>query len=209
MHHRELFISTNSLRIGKTKKAVAGALPDLLTSMTQPSKELILGGVRSGKSRLAQRLAQDSGLRVSYLATARIGDAGMAQRVEQHRSHRPGHWELVEEPLALAQALRGTCRPGRCVIVDCLTLWLTQLLCETDDARVIEETTDLLDTLPELPGRILLIGNETGLGVLPPGELSRRYCDEAGSLHQALAGRCERVVLTVAGLPLVLKGDPL
>jgi adenosylcobinamide kinase/adenosylcobinamide-phosphate guanylyltransferase len=177
--------------------------------MTRSPKELILGGVRSGKSRLAQRLAEESAMPVSYLATARIGDAGMAQRVEQHRRHRPAHWDLVEEPLALADALGRTARPGRCLIVDCLTLWLTQLLCETGDARLTEETTALLDALPELPGRIILIGNETSMGVLPPDELSRRYCDEAGNLHQALAGLCDRVVLTVAGLPLVLKGEPL
>lgn len=177
--------------------------------MTAPLKQLILGGVRSGKSRLAQRLAEESGMAVSYLATARIGDTGMAQRVEQHRRHRPPHWELVEEPLALADALQRTGGADRCVIVDCLTLWLTQLLCETDEARLAAEQAALLELLPGLPGQIILIGNETSLGVLPADALSRRYCDEAGSLHQQLANRCDRVILTVAGQSLVLKGEPL
>jgi len=172
-------------------------------------KELILGGVRSGKSRLAERRAVDSGLAVTYIATARVGDEGMRQRVEEHRRRRPADWELVEEPLELAGALRTHAAEGRCLIVDCLTLWLTQLLCETDGARLAQERDALTDTLPGLPGHIILIGNETNMGVLPPGELSRRYCDEAGLLHQALAGVCDRVILTVAGLPWVLKGETL
>ncbi|MGX2030495.1 bifunctional adenosylcobinamide kinase/adenosylcobinamide-phosphate guanylyltransferase [Methylocaldum gracile] len=172
-------------------------------------KELILGGVRSGKSRLAEKRAVDSGLAVTYIATARVGDEGMRQRVEDHRRRRPPDWDLVEEPLELAVALGARAAEGRCLIVDCLTLWLTQLLCETDAARLARERDALIEALPGLPGHIILIGNETNMGVLPPGELSRRYCDEAGLLHQALAGVCDRVILTVAGLPLVLKGEKL
>ncbi len=170
-------------------------------------KELILGGVRSGKSRHAESLARDSGLEVIYLATARPGDAEMQDRIAAHRARRPAHWRLVEEPLALASALSAHASPARCLIVDCLTLWLTQLLCEDDPARLELEQAALLATLPNLPGRILLIGNETNMGVMPMGELSRRYCDEAGALHQALAAQCERVTLMVAGLPLLVKGD--
>jgi adenosylcobinamide kinase/adenosylcobinamide-phosphate guanylyltransferase len=172
-------------------------------------KELILGGVRSGKSRLAERLARASGLDVVYVATARPGDAGMMERIEAHRLRRPAHWGLVEAPLELAAALRAHADPARCLLVDCLTLWLTQLLCETDAARLEEERRALLAALPGLPGSVIMIGNETNMGVLPPGELSRRYCDEAGVLHQELARLCERVTLTVAGLPLVLKGAAL
>jgi len=170
-------------------------------------RELILGGVRSGKSRLAEKLALESGLAVTYVATARVGDEEMRRRVESHRSRRPARWGLVEEPLSLAGALRAHAEAGRCLIVDCLTLWLTQLLCEPDPDRLERERDDLLAALPELPGRIILIGNETGMGVMPLGELTRRYCDEAGLLHQALAGLCDRVILTVAGLPLTLKGE--
>ncbi len=172
-------------------------------------KELILGGVRSGKSRLAERRALDSGLAVTYIATARVGDEGMQRRVEEHRRRRPLDWELVEEPLELAVALRTHADEKRCLIVDCLTLWLTQLLCETDATRLAREREALIEVLPRLPGHVILIGNETNMGVLPPGELSRRYCDEAGLLHQSLAEVCDRVILIVAGLPFVLKGEKL
>jgi adenosylcobinamide kinase/adenosylcobinamide-phosphate guanylyltransferase len=169
-------------------------------------KELILGGVRSGKSRHAEALARDSGLEVIYLATARPGDAEMQARIAAHRARRPTHWRLVEEPLALASALSAHAAPARCLIVDCLTLWLTQLVCEDDPARLEQEQAALLAALPNLPGRVLLIGNETNMGVVPLGELSRRYCDQAGALHQALGALCDRVTLMVAGLPLFVKG---
>lgn len=172
-------------------------------------RELILGGVRSGKSRLAEKLAGDSGLDVIYIATARIGDEGMRQRVEMHRKYRPAAWGLVEEPLVLAQALKSHAAEGCCLIVDCLTLWLTQLLCETEPSRLRAETSALLEAMTTLPGRVILIGNETNMGIMPLGELSRRYCDEAGVLHQELAQICDRVILTVAGLPLVLKGEAI
>lgn len=172
-------------------------------------KELILGGVRSGKSRLAERLAAASGLPVTYVATARPGDAGMVERIESHRRRRPADWGLVEAPLELAAALRAHAGADRCLLVDCLTLWLTQLLCENDPAPLERERRALLEILPELPGHVVLIGNETNMGVLPPGELSRRYCDEAGTLHQELAQLCDRVTLTVAGLPLILKGPAI
>lgn len=172
-------------------------------------KQLILGGVRSGKSRLAEKLALASGREVVYIATARMGDEGMARRVAEHRRYRPADWLTVEEPLALADALWHHATAERCLLVDCLTLWLTQLLCETSPARLREELDALVTLLPALPGQIILIGNETNLGVLPPGELSRRFCDESGRLHQDLARLSDRVILTVAGLPMVLKGDPL
>jgi len=171
--------------------------------------ELILGGARSGKSRLAERLALQSGLPVTYVATAQAGDGEMSTRILQHRERRPEHWGLVEEPLALADALERLAAPGHCVLVDCLTLWVTNLLIHEDGRRLRGEIDALLETLPQLPGRILLVSNETGLGVVPLGELSRRYVDEAGWLHQSLAEVSERVVFTVAGLPMVLKGEVL
>lgn len=171
-------------------------------------RTLILGGARSGKSRLAEKLAHESGLAVTYFATAQAQDAEMAQRIEAHRARRPAHWASVEEPLQLAAALKQHAAPERCLLVDCLTLWLTNLLLQTDENMFARERVALLETLPALPGRIILVGNETGMGVVPMGELTRRFCDEAGWLHQELAAQCDTVLLTVAGLPLTLKGTP-
>ena len=170
---------------------------------------LVLGGARSGKSRLAERLATQSGLAVTYIATSQALDGEMSARIRQHRERRPAHWGLVEEPLALAQVLTEQAREGRCLLVDCLTLWLTNLLMLDDDTRLAMQRDAFLEALAELPGRIILVSNETGLGVVPLGELTRRYVDEAGWLHQAVAERAERVLLTVAGLPMLLKGAPL
>ncbi len=173
-------------------------------------KELILGGVRSGKSRLAESLAVRSGLGVVYIATATAEDEEMQRRIQMHRRRRRAGWRLVEEPVALAQVLQSHAAPECCLLVDCLTLWLTNLLTAPDPPGLLErELGGFLDTLPRLPGRIILVSNETGLGVVPMGELSRRFCDEAGQLHQQLAAVCDRVFLTVAGLPQVLKGAPL
>nr|AAS47520.1 putative cobinamide kinase [symbiont bacterium of Paederus fuscipes] len=171
--------------------------------------DLILGGTRSGKSRLAESLANDSGLAVTCIATAQAGDNEMARRIVEHRCRRPAHWRLLEEPLALAETLRWHAAVDRCLLVDCLTLWLTNLLLAEDGQRLHTECASLLEVLGELPGRIILVSNETGLGVVPLGELSRRYIDETGRLHQAVAERCERVVFTVAGLPMLLKGESL
>lgn len=172
-------------------------------------RELILGGARSGKSRLAEKLAADSGLAVTYIATSQALDGEMSSRIRQHRERRPAEWALVEEPIELARLLRESASAERCLLVDCLTLWLTNLLMLEDDARLLAEREALLDCLSGLPGRIILVSNETGLGVVPMGELTRRYVDEAGWLHQAIAERCQRVVFTVAGLPMLLKGAPL
>ncbi|MBX8509713.1 bifunctional adenosylcobinamide kinase/adenosylcobinamide-phosphate guanylyltransferase [Pseudomonas cichorii] len=171
--------------------------------------QLILGGARSGKSRLAERLAAESGLSVIYIATSQPLDGEMNQRVATHRQRRPDSWGLVEEPVELARVLRENAASGHCLLVDCLTLWLTNLLMLDDPERLAQEREALLECLAELPGEIIFVSNETGLGVVPMGELTRRYVDEAGLLHQALAERCQRVVLTVAGLPLTLKGPAL
>lgn len=171
--------------------------------------QLILGGARSGKSRLAEKLASDSGLEVMYIATSQPLDGEMNQRVALHRQRRPDHWGLIEEPVELARVLKESAGPGHCLLVDCLTLWLTNLLMLDDPQRLAQEREALLDCLAELPGEIIFVSNETGLGVVPLGELTRRYVDEAGWLHQALAERCQRVVFTVAGLPMTLKGSAL
>ena len=167
--------------------------------------ELILGGARSGKSRFAERLAVESGLAVTYIATSQALDGEMTARIAHHRERRPAHWALVEEPLQLARVLCEQAAANRCLLVDCLTLWLTNLLMLDDAMRLAEERDALLECLDGLPGRILLVSNETGLGVVPLGELTRRYVDEAGWLHQAVAERAQRVTFMVAGLPMTLK----
>ncbi|MGY2267749.1 MULTISPECIES: bifunctional adenosylcobinamide kinase/adenosylcobinamide-phosphate guanylyltransferase [unclassified Pseudomonas] len=171
--------------------------------------QLILGGARSGKSRLAEKLATDSGLSVTYIATSQPLDGEMTARVAHHRERRPTEWGLIEEPIELARVLKENATPNHCLLVDCLTLWLTNLLMLEDPDRLNHEREALLQTLATLPGEIIFVSNETGMGVVPLGELTRRYVDEAGWLHQALAERCQRVVLTVAGLPLTLKGTAL
>ncbi|KPV39268.1 adenosylcobinamide kinase [Thiohalorhabdus denitrificans] len=169
-------------------------------------KELVLGGARSGKSRLAEQRAVESGAEVVYVATATAGDEEMAARIARHRADRPDHWGLVEEPVALARVLRQEARPGRCLLVDCLTLWLGNLLGEGEE--VLErERTAFLEALASAPGEVLLVSNEVGQGVVPADPLSRRFVDEAGRLHQAAAERCEQVTLVVAGLPWTLKDE--
>lgn len=168
-------------------------------------RELILGGARSGKSALAEQRAADSGLAVTYIATAQALDEEMVTRIERHQQQRPDHWQLVEEPLDLAAALKQHAAPDRCLLVDCLTLWLNNLL--ADDAVFGRCRNEFLELLPQLPGKIILVSNEVGLGIVPMGELTRRFCDESGRLHQAVAARCERVTFVTAGLPMTLKGE--
>ena len=170
-------------------------------------KELILGGVRSGKSRLAEQHALASGLGVTYIATASAADEEMRVRIAGHQRRREPTWALIEEPLALARVLQERAAPDRCLLVDCLTLWLTNLLCAEDEAALKAERQALVELLPQLPGHIILVSNETGMGVIPLGALSRRFGDEAGWLHQDIAQRSDRVILTVAGLPHLLKGN--
>jgi len=168
-------------------------------------KELILGGARCGKSRLAEQRAIDCALPVTYIATATAGDAEMAARIAHHQSQRPADWALVEEPLLLASVLQQHAAAGHCLLVDCLTLWLSNLL-HAGEHSLHQQVPLLLQILPQLPGRILLVSNEVGMGIVPAGELSRRFVDEAGRLHQQLAEQCDRVTLVVAGLATQLKG---
>ena len=171
-------------------------------------KQLILGGVRSGKSKLAEERARASTLQVIYVATAiDVGDAEMETRIRQHRTRRPPEWITVEEPFALGRVLRANASPDRGLLVECLTLWLTNLLSARPE-RFDEERRSLCAAVAQFSGALILVGNETGLGVVPLGELSRRFLDASGELHQTLATLCERVTLTVAGLPLELKGQP-
>lgn len=165
---------------------------------------LILGGARSGKSAFAEReaLATPGAERFIYVATAQAHDDAMAERIAHHRAQRDTRWQTVETPLGLAATLAEYDAPGTVILVDCLTLWLSNVLAA--DCWEAERAS-LLDVLPACQGRLLLVSNEVGSGVVPLGELSRVFVDEAGRLHQALAGLCPRVSLVIAGLPLDLK----
>ena len=182
--------------------------------------ELIFGGARSGKSMLAEQRATASGLRVIYVATAQALDGEMERRIAHHRARRPATWGLVEAPLDLAAALRAHAAPDVCLLVDCLTLWLSNVLFAGDAARQADagqpidcrlldgEVRSLVDTLPQLPGRAILVSNEVGWGVVPMAAVSRLFADEQGRLNQRVAAVCDRVTLVAAGLPLLLKPQP-
>lgn len=170
---------------------------------------LILGGARSGKSRYAEQLAMASRLPVTYIATAQIYDSEFAQRIAHHRERRPAEWQLVEEPFFLAETLKQRAAPDHCLLVDCLTLWLAQWICEDchppQDRRWDTERQAVVDLLPTLPGRIILVSNEVGMGIVPLGEINRRFQDEQGRLNQAVAAQANHAVFMAAGLPLPLK----
>lgn len=171
------------------------------------AKTLILGGIKSGKSRLAEQRASNSELPVCYFATARAGDSEMQQRIARHRQQRPAHWTTVEVPLHLAAALQQHDAVNQCLLIDCLTLWLTNLLLTDDETLLRDELQQLINTLPALHADIIMVSNETSMGIVPMGELTRRFCDEAGRLHQQLAALADNVILTIAGLPHPLKGN--
>jgi adenosylcobinamide kinase/adenosylcobinamide-phosphate guanylyltransferase len=169
-----------------------------------PPATLILGGTRSGKSALAEAMAMAGAGRWVYLATAEALDDEMAARIARHRARRAG-WVTVEEPLALPRALAEQCRAGTAVVVDCLSFWLANLM---HAERALEpEFKRLLAVLRHLPGTAILVGSEVGHDVVPANALARRFRDANGELNQRVAAACDRVVLAVAGLPLVLKQE--
>ena len=186
------------------------------------TRTLVFGGARSGKSAHAEQLAQASGKEVLYLATAQAGDGEMAARIAHHRAQRPAEWVTIEEPLRLGEAILREARPGRLLLVDCLTLWLTNLMFSSDetypdvgDIALPElfhsERAHLLYALAEIEDSgcdIVLVSNEVGMGIVPYGAISRCFTDEAGRLNQAVAAVCDKAVFVAAGLPLYLKGGP-
>ena len=167
-------------------------------------KHLILGGTRSGKSHFAESTAVATGKKLVYIAAAQALDEEMLARITHHQSSRIEQWITVEEPLTLAASLQQYSAENTCILVDCLTLWLTNILLAGEE-NFQREHAALLVTLPQLAGNIIFVSNEVGMGIVATDPLSRRFVDEAGRLHQALAKICDKVTLVVAGLPMTLK----
>jgi adenosylcobinamide kinase/adenosylcobinamide-phosphate guanylyltransferase len=186
----------------------AAASSPIAASPNLPHLTLVLGGARSGKSRYAEGLVCGAARTAVYLATAEALDAEMAERIRHHRERRKAHsggvaWETVEAPLDLVGRLADVARPGRPILVDCLTLWLSNLMLA--EADVTAEIGGLLGALPALESPLVLVANEVGLGIVPENALARAFRDHAGQLNQAIAAIADRVVFVAAGLPLLLK----
>lgn len=170
-------------------------------------RTLVLGGIRSGKTALAEEMASGSGEPVIYLATATADDEEMTRRVARHRQNRPAEWGLTEEPVKLAAVLDDHGRRPRppLLLVDCMSLWVSNLLFAGDEVFTRQRAA-FLQALEGYPGRVVIVSNEVGLGTIGMDPLTRRFCDELGWLNQDLATCCDRVMMSVAGLPLTLKG---
>ena len=171
--------------------------------------ELVLGGARSGKSRYAEQQALACGLPVVYIATAEAGDDEMHRRIQHHQQRRPQHWTTVEEPIALADVISKYAGKQHYLLVDCLTLWLCNVLFDKQgnlQEQRYQQQADALCTVLAAGGqRVIMVSNEVGLGVVAADAMTRRFVDEAGFLHQKLAQISDKVVLVSAGLPQILK----
>jgi adenosylcobinamide kinase/adenosylcobinamide-phosphate guanylyltransferase len=166
---------------------------------------LVLGGARSGKSAHAERLVCASGLDAVYIATAAPGDTEMAERIAEHRSRRSDRWWTVEAPEALEETLQREAGQGKAVLVDCLTLWLTNILLAGADTEA--RSRSLAETARNVSGLRVFVSNEVGLGLVPDTPLGRRFRDAQGRLNQTIAAAADKVVFMAAGLPLTLKGQ--
>jgi adenosylcobinamide kinase / adenosylcobinamide-phosphate guanylyltransferase len=170
-----------------------------------PGAVLVLGGARSGKSRFAEGLARQSGLDRHYLATGQAYDDEMRDRIARHKHERAGDgWTTHEEPVDLIGCLRSVDDPGRVILVDCLTLWVSNLMMA--EADIDAASRALADYLPQAKGRIILVSNEVGLGIVPENAMARAFRDHAGRLHQMAAEKAAEVYFIAAGLPLKMKG---
>lgn len=168
---------------------------------------LVLGGARSGKTAFAERLALRSGSRPAYLATATVLDPEMQDRVSSHKASRKAQFVTIEEPLALSHALIKASAAHDVILVDCLTLWITNLLMANENVAIA--VSELGATLLELrQSKIILVSNEVGLGIVPDNAMARTFRDLAGSAHQRLAEVCDDVYFIAAGLHLTMKGEP-
>ncbi|EGE57951.1 UNVERIFIED_ORG: adenosylcobinamide kinase/adenosylcobinamide-phosphate guanylyltransferase [Rhizobium esperanzae] len=174
-------------------------MTDLLSSST-----LVLGGARSGKSRFAENLVTSSGLERHYIATGRAWDEEMQARIDQHKADRGASWTTHEEPLALAERLAAIDGAGRAILVDCLTLWVTNLMMEERDITV--EFARLAEFVSRAKARLVFVSNEVGLGIVPENRMARDFRDHAGRLHQMIAAKAAEVYFIAAGLPLKMKG---
>lgn len=170
----------------------------------------ILGGARSGKSRFAQDLAMkfEHEKHVYYIATATAFDDEMNQRIIHHQHNRPQTWQTLEVPITLAHHIELLSLNPCVILVDCLTLWINNLLFTENENILRHEIQQFLNTLKNIPSHceIILVSNETGLGVIPMGQITRKFVDESGFLHQQIAQIADKVVFCVAGLPMNLKG---
>ena len=180
-------------------------------SLSLPPVSLVLGGARSGKSSHAEKLVAGTLFGAPpraavYIATAEAGDVEMATRIMAHRARRGPHWTTIEEPLKLAQALTDAGSLSAPILVDCLTLWLANLMQASADLD--EATDELLRALEALASPVVFVSNEVGLGIVPDTPLGRAFRDAQGRLNMRMAERADRVILMTAGLPLVLKGRP-
>jgi adenosylcobinamide kinase / adenosylcobinamide-phosphate guanylyltransferase len=178
--------------------------PDSRGIAALPPITLVLGGARSGKSRFAEELIERAGAPALYLATAEARDDEMRARIAAHRARRHTRWETIEEPLELVNILLAETQ--RAILIDCLTLWLSNLMAARCDVGF--ETERLLAALPQLTRPVVMVSNEVGLGIVPDNALAREFRDHAGRLNQGIARLAQRVVFMAAGLPLVLKGTP-
>jgi adenosylcobinamide kinase/adenosylcobinamide-phosphate guanylyltransferase len=167
------------------------------------SGTLVLGGARSGKSAFAERLVGEAGGARVYLATGRAGDEEMRERIVHHQRQRGPDWQTIEEPLAIVDILRREARNGRAILVDCLTLWLSNLMMA--DGDVERESAALAACVSKLPGKVVFVSNEVGQGIVPMDKMARDFRDHAGRLHQMMAAVCDEVWFVTAGLPQKLK----
>jgi adenosyl cobinamide kinase/adenosyl cobinamide phosphate guanylyltransferase len=173
------------------------------------SSHLLLGGARSGKSQRALELAARHGGRVAFLATARALDGDMAARIARHRAERPARWTTIEEPYDVAAACRGAARAHDLLLLDCVTVWVANLMERgDDDAAVLAAADDLAKLQQERIVSTVIVSNEVGEGVHPPTEAGRRFRDLLGFVNQRLAATADRVTLMVAGLPVTVKDVP-
>lgn len=163
----------------------------------------VLGGARSGKSRQAQMRAEAMPGDLLYVATAQALDAEMADRIDRHRADRGPRWRTIDAPFDLAAVVAAQARPGRTLLIDCLTLWASNLLLAERDFDT--GLSALIDALDGAQGPVILVANEVGLGIVPDNALARRFRDMAGTINQAIAAHCPEVIFVAAGLPLQLK----